>query len=76
MDIVDSKAKLVCIQLPDGLKPDAAQIEQEISAKTDAKVLFWLGSCFGACDIPQGLRALGIDMVISYGHNRFRKEMW
>ncbi len=75
-EIQDNQAKLVCLQLPDGLKLKANEIEAEITAKTSAKVLIWLGSCFGACDVPLGLDRLGIDLVISWGHNKFRKEEW
>ena len=75
--IQEAKAKLVCIQLPDGMKPYAQDIEQQIQEKTNAKVLIWLGSNFGACDIPLGLERLGIDLMISWGHNPFhKKEGW
>jgi diphthamide biosynthesis enzyme Dph1/Dph2-like protein len=75
--IQEAQAKLVCIQLPDGMKPYAMDIEQEISSKTQAKVLIWLGSNFGACDIPLGLNRMRVDMLISWGHNRFnKKEGW
>ena len=74
--IEQEKSKLVCLQLPDGLKPRAQEIEAEISSKTKARVIIWLGSNFGACDIPLGLDRLGIDLVICWGHNRFRKEEW
>ena len=47
-----SKAKSVCIQLPDGLKPKAKEIADKIEKETNAKVIIWAGSCFGACDIP------------------------
>jgi diphthamide biosynthesis enzyme Dph1/Dph2-like protein len=75
--IKEAKAKTVCIQLPDGMKPMAEEIEQAIAANTGAKVLIWLGSNFGACDIPLGLDRLGVDLLISWGHNRFhRTEGW
>jgi diphthamide biosynthesis enzyme Dph1/Dph2-like protein len=51
-EIKKSKPKKVCIQLPDGLKPKAEQIVKEIEDNTSAKVFVWLGSCFGACDVP------------------------
>lgn len=62
-------AKLVCIQLPDGLKPKAKEMQDTIEQQTDAKVLIWLGSCFGACDWPSGLQPLGIDLLIAWGHS-------
>ena len=72
--IKEENSKLVCIQLPDGMKPEAKEIEAAIIKETDAKVLIWLGSNFGACDIPLGLDRLGVDLLISWGHNRFNKQ--
>ncbi|MEK6950726.1 MAG: diphthamide synthesis protein [Nanoarchaeota archaeon] len=75
--IQETKAKVVCIQLPDGLKSQAADIEREISEKTGARVLIWLGSNFGACDIPLGLNRLGVELFIAWGHAPFhKKEGW
>jgi diphthamide biosynthesis enzyme Dph1/Dph2-like protein len=65
------KAKLVCIQLADGLKPKALEIQKYLESKTEARVLIWLGSCFGACDIPVELKDLNIDLLIQFGHNKF-----
>ena len=75
LKISESKAKLVCIQLPDGMKPYAKNIADEIGVKTNARVLIWLGSNFGACDIPLGLNRMGVDLLISWGHNRFNKKV-
>jgi 2-(3-amino-3-carboxypropyl)histidine synthase len=66
------KAKRVCIQLPDGLKPKAEKIQKEIAAKTGATVLIWAGSCFGACDTPQGLDKLKVDLLVQFGHSEWR----
>ncbi|MBW3016951.1 diphthamide synthesis protein [Candidatus Woesearchaeota archaeon] len=62
------KLKRACIQLPDGLKPQAKAIQQKITEKTDAEVLMWLGSCFGACDIPEEIKKLKIDLLVQFGH--------
>jgi len=63
------KARLVCIQLADGLKPKAKLIQNEIEKKTNAKVVIWAGSCFGACDIPLEVKRMGIDLLIQFGHS-------
>jgi len=55
--IKQENAKLVCIQLPDGLKPKA-------------KIIIWAGSCFGACDYPD-LGKQGVDLLIQWGHSEF-----
>lgn len=65
--------KRVMIQLPDGLKTDAKEIVDTIQDQTDAEVIIWSGSCFGACDIPAGLDGIGIDLYLQWGHNIFRK---
>lgn len=67
--IREKQAKLVCIQLPDGLKPKAFEIANEIEKNTEAKVLIWGGSCFGACDVPE----LPVDLLIQWGHSEFRR---
>ncbi len=67
-EIKKSKAKTVCIQLPDGLKPKAGEIVGEIEKKTGANCLIWLGSCFGACDVPK----VDADLLIQWGHSEWR----
>jgi len=74
--IKEQKAKLVLVQLPDGLKKIATDIVEEIESKTQAQCLVWMGSCFGACDVPQGLEKLGVDLIIQWGHSAwpYKKE--
>ncbi len=69
-EIKTSKAKTVCIQLPEGLKPKAKEIADKIEKETNAKVLIWLGSCFGACDVPD-LKGKA-DLLIQWGHSRWK----
>lgn len=71
--IKDSNSKKVCIQLPDGLKPKAKEISEAITKECDCEVHIWAGSCFGACDIPEGLEKLGVDLLIQWGHSEFIK---
>jgi diphthamide biosynthesis enzyme Dph1/Dph2-like protein len=70
--IKKEKANLVCIQLPDGLKPRASEIQEEIEKNTKARVIIWAGSCFGACDVPLDVERLGVDLVIQWGHSEWR----
>jgi len=65
--ITKEKANLVCIQLPDGLKEKATEITKYLEEKTKAKIIIWLGSCYGACDIP----ILDIDLLIQWGHSEW-----
>jgi len=75
--IKEKNHKRIIIQLPDGLKRQTQNIVNEIKEKTNAEVLVWMNSCYGACDIPLGLSQLNIDLFAQFGHNRFiRKEGW
>jgi len=71
-EINKAKAKLVCLQLPEALKPKATELVKEIEKNTKAKCLIWLGTCYGACDIPP-LNNTKIDMLIHFGHTEFKK---
>lgn len=62
--INSEKYKTVLLQFPDGFKQYATQIADLISAKTKCDIRIWLGSCFGACDIPK----TDDDLIIQFGH--------
>ena len=68
-EIKKNKAKSVCIQLPDGLKPYAGEIKDKLEKETKAEVLIWLGSCYGACDVPENL---DVDLLIQWGHGKWK----
>ncbi len=65
-EIAASKAKTVLIQLPDGLKPKAKDIVDNLKKKTGSELHIWAGSCFGSCDIPN---VKGYDLLIQWGHS-------
>ena len=69
--IRDSAAKRVCIQLPDGLKNKALEIQETISKELDVELIFWAGSNFGACDLPVSLEKAGIDLLVHLGHTEW-----
>lgn len=71
-EINKQKAKLVCVQLPDGLKPQAKDIVDSLERSTNAKILIWQGSCFGACDVPTQLDKLGVDLLVQWGHSELK----
>jgi len=69
--IKKKKARLVCIQLPDGLKPVSDEIAERLEKETGAEIIIWMSSCFGACDIPP-IDKLGFDLLIQFGHSRWK----
>lgn len=69
--IKKNNAKKVCLQLPDGLKPQAKSLADTIAQETGAKVIIWAGSNFGACDIPIEISRIGVDLLIHFGHSEW-----
>ena len=63
-EIKTKKPKSVLIQLPDGMKTYATAIVDHLQEKTEAQFKIHLGSCFGACDIPQ----TSCDLIVQFGH--------
>ena len=70
-EIKKSKAKLVLLQFPDGLKLYAVSIVDYLREKTSSEFLIWFNSCYGACDFTIGIEKLKpkIDLIIQFGHN-------
>ena len=66
--IKQENAKTVLIQLPDGLKPKAKEIQEELKKKTNAIIYIWAGTCFGACDVPN---VEDVDLLIQFGHSEW-----
>jgi len=65
-----SSPKTILIQLPDGLKPKAKEIQEEIKKNfSDVRLTFWAGSCYGACDTPN---VNGFDLFVQFGHSEWR----
>ena len=68
--IAKSKAETVLIQLPDGLKPKANEIQELVQEKyPNVKLTFWAGSCYGACDVPN---VKDFDLLVQFGHSEWR----
>jgi 2-(3-amino-3-carboxypropyl)histidine synthase len=66
--IKKSKSKDVLLQFPDGLKPYALEITDFLQEKNkNAEIKIWLGTCFGACDIPN----TNSNLLIQFGHSEF-----
>jgi diphthamide biosynthesis enzyme Dph1/Dph2-like protein len=61
------RSKRVALQLPDGLKPRAEELVVEIEEKTGVRPHVFLGSNFGACDIPSFLDR-EYDLLVHFGH--------
>ncbi len=64
--IKQEKAKTVCVQVVDGLKPFATKIAAYLEAETNTKVVIWLDTNWGSCDYPAFLK--GVDVLINIGH--------
>jgi diphthamide biosynthesis enzyme Dph1/Dph2-like protein len=71
-EIRKHKARKVLVQLGEGLKPRAKEIQEYIQdkLKDSCQIYFWLNSCYGKCDIPEILddKKNDFDMLIQFGH--------
>jgi len=68
-------ASRVLIQLPDGLRPQALTLAQELGELTNAEILLSGDSCYGACDLAtRQADALDADLLVHYGHSAMMAE--
>jgi len=68
-EIKQSKAKTVLLQFPDGLKPYALNFVDYFKKNIkNVEFRIWLGSCFGACDIPKS----ECELLIQFGHTKWK----
>ncbi|MGV8150634.1 MAG: hypothetical protein ACP5NV_02800 [Candidatus Woesearchaeota archaeon] len=72
-EIKKRNAKKVLIQLGEGLKPRAIEIQDyilHVMGRDAPEISFWLNSCYGKCDIPVFLnnKDNDIDLLIQFGH--------
>ena len=66
--IKKSGARIVGVQVPEGLKRIASELAGEIEEKTDAEVIVSGDPCYGACDLDLDL-CRASDLVIHVGHS-------
>lgn len=62
------KARIVALQVPEGLKKRAYQIAEDLENKAGAEVLVVAEPCFGACDVPSSLFEM-VDAIVNIGHS-------
>ena len=73
-EIKKTRAKRVLVQFPDGMKPYATVIVDELESRLPGVEFFiWLGSCYGACDTPNLPEKMKIDLLIQFGHSSWKK---
>ena len=78
--IKKKKCEKVLLQFPDGLKPYATLIVDKLEQLTGEFkpmpiFLIWMGSCFGACDIPQlGEIEKQVDLLVQFGHSEWAED--
>ena len=66
--IRSTKAQVVGLQFPEGLKIYATDLASEIEEKTDSIVLISGDPCYGACDLSDREMEGLADLLIHFGH--------
>ena len=75
LEIRKKGAKLVAVQLPEGLKQRLAEISAEIEEKTGAKTVSFVEPCYGACDLKdKEAKALGAQLLVHFGHTELAEK--
>ena len=69
--IKKQKSNKILLQFPEGLKPYSQVICDKIESLTKCQCFIWMGTCFGACDLPLQVEKLGIDLIIQFGHSNW-----
>ncbi len=73
-EILGSKAGVVGLQFPEGLKEHALGIAREVEARTHATAVVMADPTYGACDIKsRAAKKLGVDLIVHFGHTRFER---
>ncbi|MFP3984896.1 MAG: diphthamide biosynthesis enzyme Dph2 [Candidatus Bathyarchaeia archaeon] len=73
-EIKDRKARLVLIQLPEGLKPLGPKLAAAVE-ETGAIAIISADPCYGACDLATiAAEKLGADLIVHYGHSEMLKQ--
>jgi len=73
-EIRTRKAKLVLIQLPEGLKPYGWQLAKAIE-ELGAIAIVSADHCYGGCDLPLAeAESLGADLIVHYGHSQMVQQ--
>jgi 2-(3-amino-3-carboxypropyl)histidine synthase len=73
-EVRNRKAKLVLIQLPEGLKPQGPRLAAAVE-KTGAMAILSGDPCYGACDLATvEAERLGADLIVHYGHSEMIKQ--
>ena len=67
-EIKKRKPKIVFLQLPEGLKPEAPRLASVVE-EASALPIVSSDPCYGACDLPVSeAKLLGADLIVHYGH--------
>tara|TARA_Y100000310_G_C20562002_1_gene753520 strand:- start:80 stop:364 length:285 start_codon:yes stop_codon:yes gene_type:complete len=70
--IKKQKARKILLQFPEGMKPYSTVICDYIEESVNCQCFIWMGSCFGACDVPLEVEKLGVDLIIQFGHSAWK----
>lgn len=75
-EIRDKKAKLILLQLPEGLKKEAVRLSNNFEKETNAEFVVSGETCWGGCDLAlDEAKNLGADLLVHYGHAPFIKKI-
>ncbi|HTY74438.1 MAG TPA: 2-(3-amino-3-carboxypropyl)histidine synthase subunit 1/2, partial [Candidatus Nanoarchaeia archaeon] len=73
-EISKINAKIVLLQMPEGLKPEAPRLAKLVE-KTGALAVVSADPCYGACDLATSeAEAIGADLLVHFGHAKLMRH--
>ncbi len=71
-EITAKKAKVIAVQIPEGLKTSLTGIVSKLEKETGAKAISFVSPCYGACDLKdREAKEMGAEVLIHFGHTKF-----
>jgi len=70
--VLKKGAKIVAVQIPEGLKERALEIAKGIEEKTGAVVFTFVDPCYGSCSLSDHeAKRVGASLLLHFGHSPF-----
>jgi 2-(3-amino-3-carboxypropyl)histidine synthase len=70
-EIKKRKAKIVLVQVPEGLKAQLVDICTMLERETKAAIIGSINPCYGSCDIAtEEAKLVNADIIVHFGHNK------
>lgn len=72
-EVKASKANVVGLQFPEGLRVYAVDVAREVEKRVGCKVVVFIDPVYGVCDVKlREAEVLGVDLIVHFGHTTLK----